>query len=123
MINLIKNIKQQAKENTYFRHVLETGANTQVVIMSIPIGGEIGEEVHNDNDQVLYLVEGVGKVVLEGQEEIFEKNDLVLVRAGTKHNFINTGEADMKIITTYSPPHHPDGIIHKTKEEAENAHY
>lgn len=120
---MIKNIKQQAKENTYFRHVLETGANTQVVIMSIPIGGEIGEEVHNDNDQVLYLVEGVGKVVLEGQEEIFEKNDLVLVRAGTKHNFINTGEADMKIITTYSPPHHPDGIIHKTKEEAENAHY
>lgn len=120
---MIKNIKEIAKENTNFRHVLETGTNTQVVVMSIPVGGDIGEEVHPDNDQVLYLVKGTGKVILDSEEMPYEKNDLVLVRAGTKHNFINTGEEDMKIITTYSPPHHPDGTIHATKEDAQKANY
>lgn len=118
---MIKNIKEKALENTYFRQVLETGKNTQVVIMSIPKGGEIGSETHPENDQVLYLVEGQGRVVLDGVEAVFEKGDLVLVKAGTVHNFINSGERDMKIITTYSPPHHPDGTIHKTKEEAEKS--
>ena len=118
-MGLIKNIKQKAKENTYFRSVLETSTHTQVVIMSIPPQGEIGEEIHNDNDQVLYLVEGEGKVILESEEKPFETGDLVLVSAGTKHNFVNTGSSDLKIITTYSPPHHPKDTIHKTKEEAE----
>ncbi|HBL52173.1 MAG: hypothetical protein A3D24_00440 [Candidatus Blackburnbacteria bacterium RIFCSPHIGHO2_02_FULL_39_13] len=120
---IVNNIDQKVRENTDFRQVLETGANTQVVIMSIPQNGEIGEEVHADNDQVLHLVEGLGKVVLNGEEQPWEKGDLVLVPAGTKHNFINTGSQDLKIITTYSPPHHPQGTIHKTKEEAEKANY
>lgn len=117
----IKNITQQAKDNDFFRRVLETGKNTQVVIMSIPPNGEIGEEVHPDNDQVLYLVDGAGQVVLEGQPADYSAGDLVLVPAGTKHNFVTKGEAPMKIITTYSPPHHPDGTIHKTKAEADAA--
>lgn len=117
----IKNILQQAKDNQYFRQVLETGKNTQVVIMSIPPGGEIGEEVHPDNDQVLYLADGAGQVVLEGQPADFNSGDLVLVPAGTKHNFVTKGDAPMKIITTYSPPHHPDGTVHKTKAEADAA--
>jgi mannose-6-phosphate isomerase-like protein (cupin superfamily) len=87
--------------------------------MSIPPGGDIGEETHADTDQVLYLVNGEGKVVLNGEKHTFKKHDLVLVNAGTKHNFINTGEEDMKIITMYSPPHHPPGTIHKTKADAE----
>lgn len=117
----INDILNQCKQNTYFRHVLETGPNTQVVIMSIPPGGEIGEEVHEDNDQVLYLVDGAGDVILDGQKSGFNPGDLVLVRAGDRHNFVTKGEQPMKIITTYSPPHHPDGTIHKTKADADAA--
>lgn len=119
----ISNIVSKAKANTYFRQVLETGKYTQVVIMSIPAGGEIGSETHPDNDQILFLLEGEGKVVLNDQEAAYKAGDIVLVNAGTKHNFINTGTTDLKIITTYSPPHHPAGTIHKTKEEADNAGY
>lgn len=116
----IKDINNQAIKNEFFRQVLATGEHTQVVIMSIPAGGEIGEEVHTDNDQVLYLVEGQGEVVLDGQPSDFNTGDLVLVPAGTKHNFI-AKDNGMKIITAYSPPHHPDGTIHKTKAEADAA--
>lgn len=119
----VVNILEKAKSNTYFRQVLETGTHTQVVIMSIPVGGEIGEETHSDNDQVLYLVAGEGEVILNDEKAQYKSGDLVLVRAGVKHNFINTGSTDLKIITTYAPPHHPDGTIHKTKEEADNAGY
>ena len=119
----IEDIIAKAKQNTYFREVLETGKHTQIVVMSIPPGGEIGSEVHPDNDQVLYLVEGEGRVVLNSEDAPYRANDIVLVRAGTEHNFINTGSVDLKIITTYSPPHHPTGTIHKTKEEADKAGY
>lgn len=120
---IIKNIVDQAKANQYFRQVLATGKNVQVVIMSIPPGGEIGEETHPDNDQTLFLADGAGQVVLDGQAADFNPGDLVLVPAGTKHNFITKGDVSMKIITTYSPPHHPDGTVHKTKAEADAAGY
>lgn len=123
MIGHIPNIAQKALDNTYFRQVLENGQHTQVVIMSIPAGGEIGMETHADNDQVLYLVAGEGKVILGGEEAPYKTGDIVLVHAGTEHNFVNTGTTDLKIITTYSPPHHPAGTVHKTKEEAEKASY
>lgn len=115
----ITNITQQAKTNEDFRQVLATGKHTQVVIMSIPPGGDIGEEIHPDNDQVLYAVSGMGQVMLDGEISDFETGDMVLVPAGAKHNFVNKGDVDLKIITTYSPPHHPEGTVHKTKEEAE----
>lgn len=121
MNELVKDIKDQAKQNEYFRRVLLTSEHAQVVIMSIPAGGDIGLETHTDNDQVLYLVEGAGKVILNGKESAFEVGDLVLVKAGVKHNFVTVGETPMKIITTYSPPHHPAGTIHKTKAEADQA--
>ena len=117
----IDDITAQAINNTYFRQVLQTGKNSQVVLMSIPAGGEIGEEVHPDNDQVLFLVQGAGQVILDGQASPFNERDLVLVPAGTKHNFISRGDSEMKIITTYSPPHHPEGTVHKTKAEADKA--
>ena len=116
----LKNLTQQARDNSYFRHVLATGEHTQVVIMSIPPGGEIGEEVHTDTDQILYLVEGTGQVILEGEPADFSAGDLVLVAAGTRHNFKTVGETAMKIITAYAPPHHPDGTIHTTKADAED---
>lgn len=118
----IKDISQKATENEFFRQVLATSEHTQVVIMSIPAGGEIGEEVHSENDQVLYLVEGSGEVILSDQKSDFATGDLVLVPAGTKHNFI-AKDTGMKIITAYSPPHHPDGIVHKTKADADAAEY
>jgi mannose-6-phosphate isomerase-like protein (cupin superfamily) len=123
MKGFIKGVVQKARENTYFRQVLETGKNTQIVIMSIPPGGEIGMEVHDKEDQVLYFVAGSGEVVLGAEAQPIEEGDIVLVHAGTKHNFRNTVLEDLKIITTYSPPHHPMGTVHKTKEEADKAGY
>jgi mannose-6-phosphate isomerase-like protein (cupin superfamily) len=115
----IKNISDRCRHNDYFRQVLATGKHTQIVIMSIPPGGEIGEEVHKKNDQVLYLVQGAGQAVLDGQASSYSAGDVVLVPAGTKHNFIANSSQSMKIITTYSPPHHPDGTVHKTKADAD----
>jgi mannose-6-phosphate isomerase-like protein (cupin superfamily) len=114
----LQNLTQQAKDSGDFRHVLATGGHTQVVIMSIPPGGEIGEEVHADTDQILYLVEGSGQVILDGETADFRVGDLVLVTAGTRHNFKTTGDAAMKIITAYSPAHHPEGTVQTTKPES-----
>ena len=116
---MIQDIAFKAKANINFRQVLESGVHTQIVIMSIPVGGDIGEETHTDNDQVLFLVAGEGKVILNGEESPYKIGDIVLVNAGTKHNLINTGSTDLKIITTYSPPHHPAGTIHKIKADSE----
>lgn len=115
----IEDIRQQAVINDNFRHVLETGGHTQVVLMSIPPGEETGREVHQDNDQVLYLVEGRGRSVMSGRETDFEAGDIVLVPAGIEHNFIADSGSPLNIITTYSPPLHPNGLIHRTKAEAD----
>lgn len=121
MNGYIADIEDKARENTNFRTVLETGEHAQIVVMSIPPGGEIGEETHEDTDQVLYFVEGEGKAVLDGKEVAFDDEDIFLVKAGTRHNFVNTGDEDLKIITVYSPPHHAPGTVHKTKGEADKA--
>lgn len=123
MKGYIHDVLDKALENTYFRQVLETGEHTQIVVMSITPEEEIGMETHKDNDQVLYFVQGEGKAILNGQETPFKKGDIFLVQAGTEHNFINKGVEDLKIITAYSPPHHPQGTVHKTKEEAVKAEY
>jgi len=122
-VGFVEDIKEQAKKNTFFRQVLETGDHTQVVIMSINPGEDIGSETHPDTDQVLYLVEGEGKVVLNGEEAPYKAGDIVLVHGGTEHNFITVGDEPMKIITTYSPPHHPAGTVHKTKADAQKSSY
>lgn len=117
----VENILEKAKQNTYFRQVLATGKNVQVVIMSIPAGGEIGTETHNENDQTLMLISGAGTVIINDETAKFETGDIVVVPAGAKHNFIADDNTEMKIITTYSPPHHADGTIHKTKADADAA--
>ena len=117
----LKNLEQQAKDNTNFRSVLANGVHTQIVVMHINPGEDIGLETHPDNDQVLYLVSGKGEVVLNGEKREFNAGDAVLVPAGTEHNFTTLGDAPMKIITTYSPPHHPVGTVHTTKADAEAA--
>lgn len=123
MIGHLVDVNSQAIQSTDFRRVLDTGEYTQVVIMSINPGEDIGSEVHADTDQVLYLVKGEGKVVLNKEEAPFKAGDIVLVHAGTEHNFITVGPEPMKIITMYSPPHHPAGTIHETKAEAQEAAY
>src|SRR3989344_2293910 len=114
-----QDIKKLAKENTNFRKVIYTGQNSQLVLMSILVAGEIGEETHRDIDQILFLVDGEGEVIIEGQASPFTEHEVVFVPAGTRHNFKNTGNEDLKLYTVYSPPAHKDGTIHKTKEEAE----
>ena len=114
-----ENIEQLTKENNNFRKVIYTGKYSQLVVMSIAPGEEIGEEVHPQTDQFLFLVMGQGQVVIEGQSSNFEKKDAVFVPAGLKHNFVNTGDEDLKLYTVYSPPEHKDGTIHKTKADAE----
>jgi mannose-6-phosphate isomerase-like protein (cupin superfamily) len=108
-----------AKANAFFRQVLSTGANAQVVVMSIPPGGEIGEETHDHVDQVLAFVEGKGVAILDGQESPVQPDRLVHVPAGTRHNFINTGPGDLRLYTVYAPPQHAQGTIHRTKAEAD----
>ena len=112
------NIEKVTKENTDFRRVLYTSKNSQLVLMSIKPGEEIGMEVHG-LDQFLRFEQGEGKAVLDGVESSVEDGSAVVVPAGTQHNFINTGDVDLKLYTIYSPPNHKDGVIHKTKEEAE----
>ena len=91
--------------------------------MTIPAGGEIGEEVHDDVDQVLLFVEGTGEAVLDGESSPVGPSQLVLVRAGTRHNFVNTGTAPMRLVTVYAPPEHEPGTVHQTKAEADAAEH
>lgn len=113
-----KNIIELAKQNTFFRQVLYTTERSQVVIMSVPPQGELGEEIHKV-DQILIFIQGEGKAVLNDQPSPVLANSLVVVPAGTKHNFINTGSADLKLFTVYAPPQHAPGVIDKTKQEAD----
>jgi mannose-6-phosphate isomerase-like protein (cupin superfamily) len=93
----------------------------QIVVMTIPPQGEIGQEVHADTDQVLVFVAGRGEAQLDGRANAVGPNDLVLVRAGTKHNFLNTGDEPLRLITIYAPPEHPAGTVHLTKADADAA--
>jgi len=114
-----EDIKKLTKENTNFRMVLHTGAHSQIVAMNIPVGGDIGEEVHPDTDQMLFFVDGEGEAILAGEARKVEEHDVVFVPAGTVHNFKNVGNDDLKLFTVYAPPAHKDGTVHRTKEEAE----
>ncbi|MCW2621467.1 MAG: cupin protein [Frankiales bacterium] len=108
-----------AEKSADFRRVLWTGEHTQLVIMTIPPDGEIGMETHDENDQILSFVSGVGKAVVSGKEREVTGGDIVVVPAGHKHNFLNTGPNPLVLYTVYGPPDHADGAVHKTKEEAD----
>jgi mannose-6-phosphate isomerase-like protein (cupin superfamily) len=110
-----------ARENDAFRREVITGAHSQVVVMTIPTGGEIGEEVHDHVDQILLFVEGTGEAILDGERSPVDTNDLVFVKAGTRHNFVNTDARPLRLVTIYAPPEHEPGTIHRTKEEADAA--
>ena len=107
-----------AEQYSDFRRVLWTGKHTQVVIMTIPAGGEIGEEVH-EVDQILTFVSGIGQAKVSGQTRKVSQGDMVIVPAGAKHNFTNEGPNPLVLYTVYGPPEHADGAVHVTKEEAD----
>lgn len=119
MIGYVKNIEKATEENTFFRQVLYTGKHAQLVVMCLKPGEEIGMEVHETVDQFFRIEMGEGKVIMNGEENIFSAGFGIIVPAGTEHNVINTSQTEeLKLYTIYSPPNHPDGTIHKTKEEA-----
>jgi len=114
-----EDILARTRSNSWFREVLSTGRHSQVVVMSIPVGGEVGEEVHDDVDQVLVCVEGEAYAVLGDERSDVHPGHLVHVPAGTRHNLVNSGSVDLKLYTIYAPPEHAAGTIHKTKAEAD----
>jgi mannose-6-phosphate isomerase-like protein (cupin superfamily) len=116
-------IIQLARSNDAFRREIATGEHSQVVVMTIPPGGEIGEEVHEQNDQLLVFVDGQADAVLDGRTTKVVPNRLVLVQAGTRHNFINTGQSPLRLVTVYAPPEHAPGTVHQTKAEADVAEH
>lgn len=118
-----EDIKKLTKLNTNYRQVLHTGQYNQLVAMCIPIGQDIGEEVHPTTDQIIFIVEGKAEAVLNGERRMVEEHDVVFVPAGTRHNFVNIDNEDLKLFTVYAPPHHPDGTVHRTREDAERAEH
>ena len=113
-----QNIQQSALENNNFRKVLFTNKHSQVVLMSLPPGEDIGREVHDVVDQVLVFVKGTGQAVVGSETHDVGAGDMFAVPAGTEHDFINTGGEAMKLFTVYSPPEHPDGVVQTTKADA-----
>jgi mannose-6-phosphate isomerase-like protein (cupin superfamily) len=110
-----------ADSSTDFRRVLWTGEHTQLVVMTIPVGEEIGAEVHDHNDQILSFVSGIGAAEVGGETRPVTAGDVVVVPAGTRHNFLNTGTEPLVLTTIYGPPDHAPGTVHPTKAEAEAA--
>ena len=118
MKGYVQNIESVSVKNENFRQVLYTAKNCQLVVMALNPKEEIGMEVH-ELDQFFRVEEGIGEAVLDGIHKMISAGFAVLVPAGTNHNIINTGTTPMKLYTLYSPPNHRDGVIHKTRAEAE----
>lgn len=118
MQGYVTNIEEATSKNGYFRQVLYTALHSQLVVMALEPGEDIGMEVHPDHDQFIRIETGSGNAVLNGEEHTISDGTAVVIPAGTEHNIINTGSTVMKLYTIYSPPEHKDGVIHKTKAEA-----
>ncbi len=115
------NIEKKTLENNYFREVLYTAQHSQLVIMSLKPKEDIGMEIHEIVDQFIRVEQGVGKAVLNGVEIELTDGMAIIIPSGTKHNIINTSSTEeMKLYTLYSPAHHKDKTVHKTKADAEN---
>ena len=112
------NILVETEQNTNFRKVLFTGTRSQLVVMSIPPGEEVGEETHQYTEQTLFFLSGTGKAIINGQEKPVNAGDVFVIPPGTKHNFVNTGATALKIYTVYAPQNHLDGLVEATKADA-----
>jgi mannose-6-phosphate isomerase-like protein (cupin superfamily) len=116
------NIEDETLNNNNFRKVLYTGKHMQLVVMSLKVGEDIGEEVHDHVDQFFRIEQGECKVLIDGEEHILGPEMVAIVPAGSMHNVINTSKTeDLKLYTIYSPANHPEGTVHVTREEAMKA--
>ena len=122
MKGYVDNIERATVENEDFRRVLYTGRNLQLVLMTLPPGCDIGEEVHEDRDQFFRIEQGEGEIRIDGVANRVEDDFAVIVPAGARHNVVNTGDRPLRLYTLYAPPEHRDGVVHKTKEQAERDH-
>lgn len=114
------NIDLETTSHSNFRKVLYTGRHSQLVLMSLSPGEEIGREVHGENDQFFRIEAGSGQCFVDDNVYEIKEGDAIIVPAGAEHNIVNTSDSeDLKLHTIYSPPHHQDGIVRLTKEEAE----
>ncbi len=109
-----------AEENNFFRKEILTNEHSQVVLMSVEPGDDIGEETH-DADQTTFFVSGEGQAVVDGSRTKVGPNHLIVIPKGAKHNIINKGREPLKLFTVYSPPAEEQGVSHKTKADAEAA--
>lgn len=127
MLGWVGDIEQQTLDNATFRTVLFTGEHTQLTVMRIAPGEDIGREAHPDRDQFLRIEQGKARIELGATEDAIDETYDVeddwaaIVPAGVWHNVVNTGDGDLKVYSLYSPPEHPDGTVHRTKAEAEEA--
>jgi mannose-6-phosphate isomerase-like protein (cupin superfamily) len=128
VIGWIGNIERLTLENSTFRTVLYTGEHTQLTVMRLEPGEDIGLERHTDRDQFIRIEEGQARIELGARKErVDEAHDAsadwaVVIPAGTWHNVINVGAGELKLYSLYAPPEHPDGAVHRTKADAEAAH-
>jgi mannose-6-phosphate isomerase-like protein (cupin superfamily) len=119
MKGYVENIEKKTLANSFFREVLFTGKNAQLVVMNLKSGEELGMEVHDNVDQFFRFEKGIGRVIIDGEESSVSNGFAVIVPAGSWHNVINSSlKEELKLYTIYSPPNHPDKTIHKTKDEA-----
>jgi len=127
MLGWVADIERATLDNENFRTVLWTGEHSQLTVMRIAAGEDIGLEVHPDHDQFIRIEEGKGRAELgPSEDEVAETHDVeadwaIVVPAGTWHNVVNTGDGDLKLYSLYSPPEHPPNTVHRTKAEAEAA--
>lgn len=120
MTGYVGKIEEQTLANSNFRQVIFTGVHSQLVLMSLLPKEEIGMEVHPNTDQFFRVEKGQGKIIMNGEESLVSDGFAMVIPAGTNHNVINLSETEeLKLYTIYSPAHHKDGVIHKTKAEAE----
>ena len=122
MKGYIANIEKETLENTDYRRVLYTAKNSQLVLMNLQPGDEIGMETHH-LDQFIRIEQGTAKVILDGVEHEVEDDYAVVIPAGTAHNVINSGEMELKLYSVYSPPEHRDGVVHATKADDVEEHF
>jgi mannose-6-phosphate isomerase-like protein (cupin superfamily) len=119
MRGYVTDIERDTLENEDFRRVLFTGPNTQLVLMSLKPGEEIGRETHDGHDQFIRVEGGTGVVRLDGKETELADGSAVVIPAGVEHNVLNTSATEsLRLYTLYSPPEHPEGTVHRTKQQA-----
>lgn len=111
------NIADLVADSDDYRREIITSEHSQVVLMTVQPGEEIGEEIHAEHDQFLAFVEGEGVAVLEGRKRRITGGDFVFVPAGTRHNFVNDGDVPLRLVTLYAPPEHDPGTVHPTKAD------